>query len=159
VTRLAGRTGARRLREPVALALACAFAPAQADDAAIQRALIERDLQTDRFALELRQWQEGLYLPPGDLRRRQALEARQLGERQRFDRLGERQLESAGRPLSPDSDTARQLLPYERERAARERAWRLAPPVEMKPRAAEPAPALPDAPRSGVDPVTPPPAQ
>lgn len=137
-----------RCRPYVPLLLACISGAPRADDAAIQRALIERDLQTDRFALELRHWQEGVYLPPGDPRRRQELESRQMSERLEFDRLGDRQLESAGRPPSQDPETARQLLPYERERAARERAWRLAPPAETKPRAPEPAPPPPGQPRA-----------
>jgi hypothetical protein len=60
-----------------------------------------------------------------------------------------------GLPLHPDPNIARELRPYERQRAARDReahVLRLAPPVvrgEEKP----PLP-LPGGPRPGVDPVT-----
>jgi hypothetical protein len=60
----------------------------------------------------------------------------------------------AGQPLHPDPEIARQLRPYERERAAREReenVLRLPPPVVQKD---EKPLALPGGPRAGVDPVT-----
>ena len=125
----------------------------------MQRALIERDQQTERFGLELRQSQERLALPPGDARARLELESRQLDERQQLDRLGDRQRESAGRPLAPDPETARQLLPYEREKAARERILQFPPPPGIKPVAPKPPPGMPGTAPSGVDVVAPPPAQ
>jgi len=150
----------RRRRHYGLWLLACvAGGAALADDAAVQRALIERDEQTERFGLELRQSQERLGVPSGDPRRRQELEARQLKERQRFDELGERQLESAGRPLSPEPATARELRPHAREQAARERRLQLSPPKELQPRAEEPPRPLPGGPPKGVDLVTPPPAR
>ena len=139
--------------------LGCIAGAAIADDAAVQRALIQRDQQTERFGLELRQSQERLALPPGDARARQELESRQLDERQQIEQIGERQLESAGRPRSPDPETARQLQSFEREQAARERAWGLPPPAGIKPGAPKPLPAPPGAPSSGVDLVSPPPAR
>ncbi len=149
---------ARRCRSHVGWLLAfAAIGAALADDAAVERALSERDQQSERFGLELRQSQERLAVPPGDLRRRQELESRQLKERQRFDALGERQLEGAGRPLSPDPTTARELRPYAREKAARERRLELPPPKELKPRAEEPPRPLPGGPPRGVELVTPPP--
>jgi len=151
---------ARRRRRHVPWLLACVAAGAAlADDAAVERALIERDRQTDRFGLELRQSQERLAVPPGDLRRRRALEARQLKERQDFERLGASQLDAAGRPLSPDPATAHELRPHARDQAARERIWRLSPPKELRPLAEEPPRPLPGGPPAGVDLVTPPPAQ
>jgi hypothetical protein len=148
----------RRSQVPWLLAFVAAGA-ALADDAAIERALIERDQQTDRFGLELRQSQERLAVPPGDARARRELESRQLKERQDFDRLGERQLDAAGRPLSPDPATARELRPHAREKAARERRLQLSPPEGLKPRAEEPPRPLPGGPPAGVELVTPPPAQ
>ena len=60
----------------------------------------------------------------------------------------------AGLPLHPDPHIARELRPYERMRAAREReadVLRLPPPVVR--RDENPLP-LPGGPRPGVDPVT-----
>jgi len=148
----------RRRRSHVWWLLVLATAGAAlADDAAVQRALIERDQQSERFGLELRQSQERLAVPPGDRRRKQEVETRQLMERQRFDELGGRQLEGAGRPLSPDPATARELRPYAREKAARERRLQLPPPKELKPRNEEPPRPLPGGSRPGVELVTPPP--
>ena len=59
-----------------------------------------------------------------------------------------------GLPLHPDPDIARELRPYERQRAAREReahVLQLPPPVAR--RDEKPLP-LPGGPRPGVDPVT-----
>lgn len=147
------------MRWPVLGLLACAAGAALADDAAIQRELIQRDQQTERFGLELRQSQERLALPPGDARARQELESRQLDERRQFDRLGDRQLESSARPPSPDPETARQMQPFVREKAARERAWQLPPPAGIRLGAPKPPPAPPGPPPSGVDVVPLPPEQ
>ena len=59
-----------------------------------------------------------------------------------------------GLPLHPDPNIARELRPYERQRAAREResyVLRLPPPVV---RSEEKPLPLPGGPRPGVDPVT-----
>jgi hypothetical protein len=149
----------RRRRAQVPALLACIAGTAIADDAALQRALIERDQQTERLGLELRQSQERLALPPGDTRARREMETRQLNERQHADRLDDRQLGSAGRPLSPDPETARQLRPYEREKAARERALHLPPPAGIKPGTPKPLSVPSGAAPSGVDLASPPPAR
>ena len=91
-------------------------APSLAQDAEIQKQLIRRQQQSDAFLLQLRQSQEGLKVPPGDLKARQELESRQTGERQRLDAVSERQL----REVKPDMP--QELRPIERQRAADERA-------------------------------------
>jgi hypothetical protein len=70
-------------------------ASAQAQD--VQRALIQRDQQSDAFALQLRQSQEALKASPGN----PARETRGLWERQRLDNLNEKQL------IDPAPDRAR----------------------------------------------------
>ena len=65
---------------------------------------------------------------------------------------------TVGRPLHPDPEIARQLLPYERMKAAEQYELRLPPPVIL-PTKSGPDPdskplALPGGPRAGVDPVT-----
>ena len=62
-----------------------------ADEREIQRALIQRDQQSAEFA------------------------------NRRLENLHSNQLRDAGQPLSPDPAIARELLPYERQRMARER--------------------------------------
>ena len=100
----------------LALLLAGIALPALAQEQAIQRQLIQRQQQSDAFLLQLRQSQERLQVPPGDLKRMQELDARQTGERQRLDVVSERQL----REVKPD--TPQELRPIERQRAADERA-------------------------------------
>jgi len=98
------------------LLLAAAAAPALAQEQDIQRQLIQRQQQSDSFLLQLRQSQERLQVPPSDLRRRQEIDARQTGERQRLDIVSERQL----RDVQPDATQELRLI--ERQRAADERA-------------------------------------
>jgi len=100
----------------------CAFllfavlnARATAQDQGVQRVLIQRQQQSDAFALQIRQSQERLNTPTGNIRRQQEIDARQFGERQRLDELSERQL----RDVRPD--TPEELRPYERARAEDER--------------------------------------
>ena len=62
----------------------------------MQRALIQRQQQSDEFALQLRQSQQRLQATPGDLNQQQSLESQQLGERQRLESLGAQQLLSIG---------------------------------------------------------------
>lgn len=107
-------SGAHMWRLPALLLLAAA--PLQAEDQEIQKQLIRRQQQSDSFLLQLRQSQEAAKLPPGDLKARQELESRQTGERQRLEAVSERQL----REVKPD--TAQELRPVERQRAADERA-------------------------------------
>jgi hypothetical protein len=90
---------------------ACAYAQEQA----IQRSLIQRDQQSEAFMLQLRQWQERVAVPQGDLRRQQEVDARQVIERHRLEEVSDRQL----RDVAPD--TAPALRPYERQRAEDER--------------------------------------
>lgn len=90
--------------------------PALAQEQDVQRQLIQRQQQSDAFLLQLRQSQERLQVPPGDLKRMQELDARQNGERQRLDNVSEKQL----REVKPD--TPQELRPIERQRAADERA-------------------------------------
>jgi hypothetical protein len=102
-----------------------------ANEQEIQRALVERDQRTAEFAAGV----------GGNV------------DRRGLEILHERQLFEAGRPLSPDPELARQLLPYQRERMAREReafVLRLPPPVIIDP---EKPLALPRGPRHGVEPV------
>lgn len=93
-----------------ALLLASLASSALAQDAetqrAIQRALIQLDQRSAEFAAQAR---------GQDPRELQSLHAAQLRD--------------AGRPLSPEPEIARQLLPYERMRMAQERELRLPPPV------------------------------
>ena len=100
----------------LALLLAGIALPALSQEQDVQRQLILRQHQSDAFLLQLRQSQEALKLPPGDLKARQELESRQTGERQRLEAVSERQL----REVKPD--TAQELRPVERQRAADERA-------------------------------------
>ena len=114
------------------LALLFAFASASfGNEQEIQRALIQRDQQSAEFAAGV--------------------------NRPALQQLHDSQLREAGRPLHPDPELARQLLPYERERMARERegfVLRL-PPPKIHPGSDPdllPLP-LPRGPRHGVDPV------
>ncbi len=143
-------------RTSIALLLLAALAAgtAQADESAVQRALIQRDQQSEAFSRQLRQSQEALRVPPGDTSRRRQLESRQLQERQEAENVDARQLREAGRPLAADPGVARELRSYERERMAGEQQLAPRAPTEQT----EPSPAplpLPRAARRGVDPVTP----
>lgn len=118
-------------------ALVLLVSRAFAQDAEIQRELIRRDQQTDAFKLQLQQSQERLKTPLGDPRRQQALEARQLDERQRLEAVGERQIQDVGR------DTPAELRPRERERMRQERrplAEPSQPPVVAPPEPPRPLP-------------------
>jgi hypothetical protein len=79
------------------LILACLFSGAVlAQERDVQRALIQRQQQSDEFALQLRQSQQRLQLAPGDLNQQQSLESQQLGERQRLENFGAQQQLSIG---------------------------------------------------------------
>jgi hypothetical protein len=109
-----------RLFLALALAVLCLPAHGQEEQTqrAVQRALIQLDQRSAEFAAQLR----GL-----DTRELQSLHAAQLRD--------------AGRPLSPDPEVARQLLPYERMRMTEERELVLPPPVVRTPKPAyEPLP-------------------
>ena len=89
--------------------------PASAQEQAIQRELIMRQQQSDAFTLQLRQSQQLLQIPSGDLRRRVELEASQLQQRQELDDLSARQLREVGQ------DTPSELRPVERSRFEEQR--------------------------------------
>jgi len=101
-----------------ALALLICAGAAFAQDAEIQKQLIQRQQQSDAFSLQLRQSQEALKAPASA---KPALEARQLGERQRLENVGERQL----RDVKPDAP--QELRPQERQQADDERRPLVAP--------------------------------
>jgi hypothetical protein len=119
--------------------LACA-APALAQDAGVQRQLIERQQRTDAFNLQLKQSQEALRASPAD---RPSLDARQLSERQRLDNLSEQQLRDV------KIDMPQELRPYERQKLDLERQPFRGPIIEVPVRPAPKAePILP--PREGI---------
>ena len=98
--------------------------PAFAQDAAIQRELVQRQQQSDAFALQLRQSLQLLQLlqvAPGDFRRRAEVETTQLRQRQELENLSARQLREAGQ------DTPPELRPIERSRFDAERCVLIAP--------------------------------
>jgi len=98
------------------LILACLVSgEALAQERDVQRALMQRQQQSDEFALQLRQSQERLQATPGDLNQQQYVESRQLGERQRLENLGTQQQFSTG-PRRSDADLSRERQiqqPYE----------------------------------------------
>ena len=97
---------------------------------AAQRAVIQRDQQSAEFAAGVR--------GAPDLGRLQQLHANQLRD--------------ASIPTHPDPESARSLMPYQRDRMAQDRDFILPPPVvRVKP--AEKALPLPGGPRHGVDPI------
>jgi hypothetical protein len=107
-----------------ALLLLAVAAPAFAQNDAIQRELLIRQQQSDAFSLQLRQSQERLHGSGG-----YDMDSRHFLERQRLDAISGQQLLPATQPLSPDPNVARQLMPYQLERAAQERLLALPPPI------------------------------
>src|SRR5204863_2625081 len=81
--------------------------PVFAQDQGIQRELMLRQQNTDAFQLQLRQSQDRLQVAPGDLKRLQEFDVRQLSERQLLDRLSDRQLSEIR------TDTPQELRPHE----------------------------------------------
>jgi len=114
-----------------ALLLVMIAAPALAQDAGIQRQLIERQQRTDAFNLQLQQSQDALRAAPVE---RRSLDARQFSERQRLDNLSEQQLRDVR------IDTPQELRPYERSKADMERQPFRSPIFEV------PVPPAPKAP-------------
>jgi hypothetical protein len=104
-------------------ALLCATG-AGAQSKAVQRALIQRDQQSDEFSLQLRQYEERLSIPAGDAAARSAAETRQFEERQRLQNLDTQQLQQAVAP-----GTRKALRPYQRQKAAAERRELVQPPA------------------------------
>lgn len=95
--------------------------PAFGQEPAIQRELIMRQQQSDAFTLQLRQSQQQLQIPPGDIRRRAQLEASQLQQRQELDNLSTRQLREVS------ENTPAELRPLERSKFAEQRRALLTP--------------------------------
>ena len=111
-----------------------------AQDAGVQKQLMQRQQATDAFNLQLKQSQETLKASPAD---RQTIEARQFSERQRLDTLSEQQLRDV-QPAMPQA-----LRPYELQKADMERQPFRGPIVEVPVRPAQKAgPILP--PSDGV---------
>ena len=125
-----------------ALLLLFLAAPAFAQNADVQKELMQRQQQSDRFNQQLRQSQERLAVPPGDLRRQQEIDARQFSERQRLDNVSEQQLRDV-RPETPQA-----LRPYKRQKADDERRALDRPPVPPVKPAPKAEPILP--PSSGI---------
>ena len=132
------------LLAPAALAFAALTLPVLAQDQDLQRQLTQRQQQSDAFQLQLRQSQERLQVPPGDLKRQQDLDARQVGERQRLDNVSARQLNEI-RP-----DTPQELRPYERQKAEDERRSLTVPAKEPALRTGDEPRPLPASPRGIV---------
>jgi hypothetical protein len=88
--------------------------PALAQDAGIQKQLIERQQRTDSFNQQLHQSQDALKAPPAA---RGELEARQFSERQRLNNLSDQQLHD----VKSDAQIQQELRPYERQKAELER--------------------------------------
>jgi len=108
----------------------------------IQRELMQRQQQSDAFALQLRQSLELLKVPPAE---RPAAQSRQLSERHRLENVSAQQL----RELRPDADAG--LRSYERSRAQEERRPFLSPVVEPPAQPAAPPRPMRPAPRVNVD--------
>jgi hypothetical protein len=94
--------------------------PCLAQEADVQRALIERDQRTVEFAARVR--------------------GAPLVELQRLENTAARQLLEVHRGLPPE------LRPYERQKAAREFVLRLPPPVERAAVSEKPRPLRPEIP-------------
>jgi len=122
------------------LLLAAAATPALAQEQDIQRQLILRQQQSDAFSLQLRQSQDRLLLPPGNLKRQQELDARQFGERLRLENVSESQL------IEVKPDTPQALRALERQKAGDERRLLTYPAKEIPQRSGDAPRPLPGAP-------------
>ena len=123
--------------------LLCLIAlPAFAQDADIQKQLIQRQQQSDAFTLQLRQTQDALQVSPA---MRPAVEARQLSERVRLENVSEKQL------LDVRPETPAALRFYERSKADAERVPFLSPVVEIPVKAPPPPPPLQPSLKGNVD--------
>jgi hypothetical protein len=128
----------------VFLLLAVVALPALAQDQGVQRQLIQRQQQTDAFQLQLRQSQERIQNPPGDIRSQQELDARQFSEHQRLNNLSDRQLNEVR------TDSPQDLRPYERQKADDERRPLTVPAKEIPQRTGDEPQPLPASPRGIV---------
>jgi len=123
------------------LLLLCA-APALAQDADIQKLLIQRQQQSDAFNLQLRQSQEALKIAPAA---RAAMESRQQFERVRLDDVSATQLRNVR------AETPEALRAHERHQAEVERRPFYSPIVELPYKAAPPPPPLRPTLKGNVD--------
>ena len=103
---------------PISVLLFVLASPSFAQNQDIQKHLIQRQQQSDAFALQLRHSQELVKVLPG---KKQELEARQFSERLRLENVSERQLSNV------QVDTPQELRPQERQRAEDERRPIVAP--------------------------------
>ena len=129
------------------LLLAALTTSALGQDQGIQRELMQRQQQSDAFTLQLRQSQERLALRPGDLRRQQQMDARQVSERQQLDNLSEKQLREIQPGLPPE------LRPYERLKADDARRPFTGPIVEVPLKSAPPPQPLQPSLKGNVEPI------
>jgi len=100
------------------LVLSLCALPVFAQDADIQKQLIQRQQQSDAFTLQLRQSQEALKAPSAA---KPELETRQLQERQRLENVSDQQVRDVR------ADTPQELRPQERQQAETERRPLVAP--------------------------------
>lgn len=112
----------------------------------VQRALMQRQQQSDEFALQLRQSQQRLQASPGDLGQQQYLDSRHFSERLNMENLGAQQqlsIGTSGSNATADrlaADRARQLEMQQRYEL------RLPPPMvraPVTPRPKDPEPYFP----------------
>ena len=113
-----------------------------AQDQAVQRALIQRNQQSEAFSLQLRQSLEAARVPPAS---RPAVESLQLWDRQRLENLNEKQLIEV-RPETPDA-----LRPYERQKLEAERIPFRSPIIEVPVQRPAPPPPLQPSLKGNVD--------
>jgi hypothetical protein len=129
------------MRTSLPVLLLCA-APALAQDADIQKLLIQRQQQSDAFNLQLRQSQEALKVAPAA---RAAMESRQQFERVRLDEVSATQLRNVR------AETPEALRAHERHQAEVERRPFYSPVVELPYKAAPPPPPLRPTLKGNVD--------
>jgi hypothetical protein len=103
-------------------ALACGAAAAQAPSPEVQRALLERQHQSEEFSLQLRQSQSGLNARPED---RGKLDASHLQQRQAQQQLHAQQQRQVLE--DPDAGRAGAEQRFERERRAQDSVFGAAP--------------------------------
>jgi len=138
---------------PLALLLVAALAGpvcVMAQEANVQRELIQRQQQSDQFQQQLRQSQERIAVPIGDMHGRQHLDARQLSEQQRLENLNAQQLRDTQIPRAPE------LRSYDRDTAAAERRPFVSPIIEVPVRPAPKPDKLEPQPQGNITPLEPP---
>ena len=113
-----------------ALILLCVFSgAAQAQEREVQRALMQRQQQSDQFQLQLRHSQQRLQLVPGDLNQQQDLDSQQAQQRQRLENLGAQQQLSIGQGTVANPTSG---LIGERLHADMDRQTELQRPFELR---------------------------